>query len=163
MLKLWRILFLAPLLFACQSEGGGGKATSRVDLLNALPGTWEAVSLRVLVNTADGTDSSYVFEVKEEEWVRRLGALPVKTYFMPNHKYRQEFRGINDSLLNTSRGIWNVFGDTLMMIEANATYQYQVSLRNGLAEFRDQLDWDGDGQNDDEYLGVHRKISRSTE
>jgi hypothetical protein len=163
-----RILLFSLLLLtaACQSgtekEDGQSEAPA-VDLEEVLPGTWESVSLRVEVNSAQGQDTSYVFEVKEEEWVRRLGMKPVKTYYLPEKKYRQEFTNRSDSLVNTSRGIWNVFGDTLMMIAPDATYQYTVKVENGLAEYRTLMDWDGDGAVDDAYLGRQRQISRGVE
>ena len=102
------------------------------------------MSLRVDINTANGTDTSYVFEVREEEWISRLGVKPVKTYYKLDNKYEQVFTSLTDTILSTSRGMWNVFGDTLMMVEPNAT-------------------WDGDGEEDDDYVGVHRKISSATE
>ncbi len=157
----------ALLLAACSNDNDQAKEERPAKPQSTeehLPGTWESVSVRVQVNTADNKDSTYVFEVKEEDWIRRLGTRPIKLYFSPDKKYRQEFIATNDSILNTTRGLWNTFGDTLMLIEPNATYQYTVTLReNGLAEFRTLLDWDGDGEEDDEYLGVHRRISRNTD
>ena len=115
------------------------------------------------VNTTENTDSSYIFEVKEEEWASRLGSRPILFYFQPDNKYRQEFVALNDEVMSTARGMWNTFGDTLMLIEPNATYQYQVAIGKGLAEFRTMLDWDGDGQEDDSYSAVHRQVSMTTE
>ena len=60
--------------------------------------------------------------------------------------------------------MWNVFNDTLMMIEPNVTYQYTISQQpNGLLKFSSIVDWDSDGVEDDDYLGVQRYISRVTE
>lgn len=151
------------LLIACQ--GQEAKPAEEKGALNeALPGAWQSVSVRVLVNSAEGLpDSSYVFEVREEEWAVRLGSQPIQWYFLPDNKYRQEFTALNGQSMSVTKGLWNTFGDTLMLIEPNATYQYVVSTGKGLAEFRTLLDWDGDGQEDDEYLGVHRKVSQEAE
>jgi hypothetical protein len=158
------LLFLLVLFAACQNEGREPTQNTEPPDLNAeLPGTWEAVSLRVKVNSANGQDSSYVFEVKEEQWVRRYGVQPVKTVYQPDNKYRQEYYGINDSLINQARGIWNVFGDTLMMIAPNETSQYIVSIGEGRSEFRALVDWDEDGVADDEYLRVNRLVSLDVE
>ena len=158
------LLLLIVLLAACQSEGGESvQTTKQPDLKAELPGTWEAISLRVTVNSANGQDSSYVFEVNEEQWVSRYGVQPVKTVYQPDNKYREEYYGMNDSLLNQARGIWNVFGDTLMMITPNETKQYIVSLSEGRSEFRAMVDWDEDGAADDEYLRVNRLVSLETE
>ena len=154
------ILLLGSLLSCSDNEQ---QDAEQQDLKEALPGTWEAISVRVVVNSAEGTDSSYVFEVTEEEWVRRLGMKPIRTVYKPDNKYRQDFINRYDSVLNSGRGIWNVFGDTLMMIEPDATYQYEVTLKSGKAEYRSLMDWDGDGAADDEYLGIQRLISREVE
>lgn len=156
--------FLAlAFLASCAGEPGTDSKTEKEDLATALPGTWESVSLRVDINTVDGTDTSYVFEVREEEWMNRLGVKPVKTYYKLDNKYEQVFTSLTDTVLSTSRGMWNVFGDTLMMVEPNATYHYEAGIENGLISLKARLDWDGDGEDDDDYLGVHRKISSATE
>ena len=164
-----KILWMATVLSAiflpgCQGEASKADTTEKQRPLNELlPGTWETISIRVEVNTTENTDSSYIFEVKEEEWASRLGSRPILFYFQPDNKYRQEFVALNDEVMSTARGIWNTFGDTLMLIEPNATYQYQVAIGKGLAEFRTMLDWDGDGQEDDSYSAVHRQVSMTTE
>lgn len=155
-------MFLATtglFLTACQPAAPQEK--EQPPLKEVLPGTWEAVSISVKVNSAMNTDSSYVFDVPEELWVQKLGVLPVKTFYEADNKYRQVYTSLTNEELSTTRGIWNTFSDTLMMIEENTTYQYVVSLPgNGLAEFRTQLDWDGDGKADDDYLGIIRQISK---
>lgn len=156
---------LAALLLAqCRQSAKPENAEEEsVVLSQELPGTWESILVRVEVSTAENTDSSYVFEVREEEWLERTGMQPIKAYFQPNNQYRQVFTAGNDTVISEARGLWNTFSDTLMMIEPNATYQYVVKIDKGLAEFRTMLDWDGDGVKDDSYLGVHRKISSTAE
>lgn len=163
----WLATALSAFLFlSCQGESSTGKedaVTEKKPLSEVLPGAWESVSIRVEVNTAENTDSSYVFEVKEEEWAERLATRPIRLYFSPDNKYRQEFIALNGDNLSTTKGLWNTFGDTLMLIEPNATYQYEVSAGKGLAEFRTMMDWDGDGEDDDSYLAIHRQVSLATE
>ncbi|NRA50501.1 MAG: hypothetical protein HRU12_15320 [Phaeodactylibacter sp.] len=156
------IFAIVLLLASCSSDPKPNDSTGTIDLEKTLPGTWESVSLRVDINTAEGTDTSFVFEVREEEWIQRLGVKPVKTYFKPDNKYEQIFTSLTDTILSTSRGMWNIFGDTLMMVEPNATYQYEATIENGLISLKARLDWDGDGEEDDDYLGVHRKVSTAT-
>lgn len=164
-MKKLPFLFLLVLLTSCGTDQNTASQSAETlqDLEADLPGTWESVSLRVDINSADGTDTSFVFEVREEEWTRRLGVKPVRTYYKPDHKYEQVFTSLIDSTLSTTRGMWNVFGDTLMMVEPNATYHYETTVENGLIKLKARLDWDGDGEEDDDYLGVHRKISSATQ
>ncbi len=158
------LLFTSLMLTQCQptAEPEAGSAPA-LPLGQVLPGTWESILVRVEVNTSENTDSSYVFEIREEEWLERTGMRPIRAYFQPDNQYRQVFTAGNDTIISEARGLWNTFSDTLMMIEPKATYQYIVKIDKGLAEFRTMLDWDGDGAEDDAYLGIHRKISSTTD
>lgn len=159
-------LALVLIFAACKNESPESQETSApsIDLKQEMPGIWESVSIRVQVNSPEDQDSSYVFEVLEENWVSTLGIKPIRTYYEVDNKYRTEYISRFDSLTNVKRGMWNTFGDTLMLIEPDASYQYTVKLMgNGLAEFKSLLDWDGDGQEDDEYTGIQRLVSKSTQ
>lgn len=149
------------LMLGCRQEGNKNTtSTETTNIQEKLPGTWEAVSVSVTVNSVNNqADSIEIFEIKESDWTSRMGVKPVKTAYQPDNKFRQSFFALNDSLVSVNRGIWNIIGDTLIMIEPNATYQYEVDLADGLATFKALLDWDGDGLEDDEYIGVHRKVS----
>ncbi|MEN0005180.1 MAG: hypothetical protein AAF798_13595 [Bacteroidota bacterium] len=165
------LLFFSVLMlvWACQSNPESTDATttnkSTKSLEEAMPGVWETVSVRVEVNSAEGKDSSYVFEVSEETWETDLGIKPIKTYYELDNKFRSEYRGAaNDTLINVNKGLWNTIGDTLMLIEPTVTYIYKVTLfNNGTGEFRSLLDWDGDGLPDDQYIGTQRYVSKSTQ
>lgn len=166
MIKQIRFLLLIGLLVSsCQSEPKNQEAAAEtLDLAKTLPGTWEMVSLQVQVNSFENTDSSYVLDIKEEEWERVFFVKPVKTYFELDNKYRRAYFNMNGDVVSEDRGMWNAFNDTLMMIEPNVTYQYIISEQpSGLLQFSALVDWDSDGEEDDEYLGVQRYISRVTE
>lgn len=156
-------ILLVSFFTACTTDTAPEQSTtSKKDLKEILPGVWESVSIKVTMNTADNSDTSRLFEVPEENWERMLGIKPIRTFYEVDNKYRTEYRN-RDSITNLKRGMWNVFGDTLMLIEPDVTYQYTVKIQDsGLAEFRSILDWDGDGQEDDEYIGIQRYISKST-
>jgi hypothetical protein len=160
------LLMLAAAVAACQPQGNANRSNNAqpIDLQKELPGIWEAVSVTIDINSAfNQTDSSFTIQVSEKEWLTQKSVKPVKTFFQTDNRYRQEFRNAQDSLLSLNRGIWNTFGDTLMMIEPTVTYQYTIAFKNGLAAFSAFVDGDGDGFEDDEYLGVYRKISDNTQ
>lgn len=164
MKQIYVWVFALIFFSACQSDQSQSSETEdKPDLKKELPGTWEMVSLRVNINSFDNRDTTVVFEIREPQWEKAYRVKPSRTYFEMDNQYRQEFRSIVDTLISENRGMWNSFGDTLMLIEPDTSYQYIVDIERGLAEFRSMVDWDGDGQEDDEYLGVHRRISRSTE
>ena len=156
--------YLAALLWiigilACQSKNTvtAENQTTKTHLNKILPSSWEALSFRVQINTFQNTDSSFVLGVKAGEWEDKLQMRPIQTEYSADNRYRSYSYNRSDSLIRTERGIWNVFGDTLMLISPEATYQYQVIVKSEILEFRSLLDWDGDGQEDDEYLGIQKK------
>ena len=159
---LWATMLLLPLL-GCQQRDNASQETEKAELPpydSLLVGAWENVSLKVTVNTIDNTDSIFTLMVPAGEWENKLGIKPIRTEYAPNNTYRSEYRNLQDSVIRITRGIWNVFSDTLLLIEPEATYQYLMRYRNDIIEFRSQLDWDGDGQDDDEYLGLQRKLKK---
>lgn len=122
-----------------------------------LVGVWESSAFRVNVNTANNTDSSYQVVVPEEEWEDRMNMKPIEAYFQQDNKYIAEYRNLNDSLIRRHRGIWNTFGDSLVIIEPDAIYQYIMTRENKRVLFHSLVDWDGDGKEDDEYVGIYKK------
>lgn len=161
-------LLLSIGLWACEAtekepaEAAAAETTSR--LTEELPGTWESVSLKVFVRTYENTDSSFILDVKERDWEEVFGMRPVKMVFQKNDKYYSEHRSIADTLIDMTRGLWKPVADTLQMVaEDGTTYRYRVKVRNGLSEFRAFVDWDGDGDEDDEYIEIKRLVSIAAE
>ncbi|MEL6970192.1 MAG: hypothetical protein AAFO02_08480 [Bacteroidota bacterium] len=161
------ILVVGSFLFgtACQADQSAHteETVEEVDLKSALQGTWQTFQINVAINTADGRDTFRTESLTEEVWEDVFKMEPPVYYFQPDQKYRLVHRNILGELVNQSRGMWNTFGDTLVLIEPEATYQYEVKLANGRAAFRAFMDWDADGEEDDEYQGLQRQISISAE
>ena len=158
--NVWYTLFFVFLLFQCQPDT---THTDRLDLMEVMPGTWEAISVDVTVNSVNNTDSAYVFSIKESDWKRKLGVQPLRHFYAADRNYRRESRSVNDTLIDLTRGKWFINGDSIRLVTPDATYEYEVTVNNGISTFRSLLDWDNDGAQDDEYIGVQRKISRYTE
>lgn len=167
-IRFCTILFTVVLLTACQNAPDNVDEDTASDtqssLAGILPGTWENVSLKVNVYSADNVpDSSYVFRINDGDWESLFTVLPPRTYFESNNKYRIEYRDRRDSIISVSRGIWNVMGDTLMMIEEDQTIQGKIKYDKGLLYYIGLRDWDEDGQEDDAYQEVKRRVSIGTE
>ena len=154
-------------MWACEStEKGPTEETSETTstLAEDLAGTWESVSLKVFVRTYQSTDSSFIIDVQERDWVETFGMKPTKMVFQPNDKYYSEHRSSIDTLIDMTRGLWQTEMDTIQMVaEDGTTYRYRVKVRNGLSEFRAFVDWDADGEEDDEYIEIKRLVSISTD
>ena len=155
------LIFLS--IYSCSSDATTSSSTSQ-NLLESMPGTWETVSIKVTVNTAGGQDSTYIFDVPERDWEKKLGVQPIKTYYEEGDgsTYYSEYIDLDGTLKDETRGKWYVNGDSLRLVTADATYEYLVKINGGKGEFYSFLDWDGDGEDDDEYIGIQRKISNYT-
>lgn len=167
MKQIQYILLLASLVLlvaACQDNSSNEEeaSTETFDLRKELQGTWQTVQINIALNTADGRDTFRTESLTEELWKQSFGMQPPLYYFQSDQKFRRLHKNLRDEVIDEAKGIWNVFGDTLMLIEPEATYQYLVRAGKGRATFRTFLDWDEDGEADDEYQGLHRKISIST-
>lgn len=157
------ILFLMSLIFlSCQSTAKEeNNNTSTPTAKESMYGVWQILSFKVVYNaTLEIPDSQYVFEVKEENWQQILSTKPTLSYFYPDNTFRQEFMDKNNVPYDTIRGVWNLLGDTLMLISPTATYTYHLQLASDRADYRSIIDWDGDGVEDDEYTAIYRQISR---
>ena len=49
-----------------------------------------------------------------------------------------------------------------MMIQKDGTLQYKLLVEKGQAHFSALLDWDQDGEEDDEYYMIYRLVSKSS-
>ncbi len=150
-----RIAALAVLaFFACQSD----PPPEAVDFRQELPGTWETTEITAALHTAEGTDTTITQVITPDIWRDRFGAHPVRYTFQADNKFTREHRMLTDTLANAARGLWNIFGDTLVLIEPDGTYQYLLSKENDQLIFRTQVDWDGDGAADDDFVSVQRLV-----
>ncbi len=147
-------------LWGCQASPSNRteSAASSAALKSVLPGTWETVSFQVTVQSFQNSDSTFVFAIGKDEWGAQLGIQPIQTAYHSDNKFLSEYKNKKDSLVNSMRGIWNTFGDTLLLITPEATYQYIVKITADQIELRAMLDWDGDGQEDDEYIGIQKRV-----
>jgi len=157
---IFALFTLASLAGCANDRPGPEESSSAIDYQDFLPGTWEKIQLTVDINSFENRDTSFTFELREEDWVRSTQSLPTRTYFLVDNKYRQEFRALNGDTLFVSRGMWNIFGDTLHLVEPDTSYQFLLGVNDSRnLELRRLIDWDADGQEDDDYLEVHRRIS----
>lgn len=124
-----------------------------------LLGTWQNVSLKIKVNSKKAPQ---VIEVDEMNWEDKMNIKPVKTIFFEDHTYRSEYYNLNDSIIRLVEGTWEILGDSLFLDQNKPewkSYTYKVSINSDMATFEGVLDWDGDGEDDDTYIGVQKRQS----
>jgi hypothetical protein len=162
MIRLFIGLCTLSLFFSCNTSASSSAElppSNEITLDSFLLGSWENERILIVVNTANGTDSSYTISIEQGEWEQKLKQRPILTEYKADRTYRSEYRDLNDSLFRVTRGIWNTFGDTLLLITPEATYEYQVGREKDAAIFSSLLDWDGDQIEDDEYESLQRKVA----
>lgn len=168
MSRITTYILILSFLIACGSEVKVDRKDSSTTVLeksipnDKLYGVWEGVTFQVSLNSVDNIeDSTAVFEVSEAAWEAKLQVKPVRTIYLPDSTYVQEFRTLQGEIYNTTKGLWNTYGDTIMLLERDATYTYDSKFNDkGWLELRSLVDWDDDGQLDDEYLATHRLVGR---
>jgi hypothetical protein len=136
-----------------QSYGAGSG-----DLSDRLIGEWRNTSLRIILHTANGGDGSEEKNFDESNWEEQFGMKPSRTFFQGDGSYYTEYRDLDDSVFQVANGKWSVTGDSLIMVEPDFTYRYQVDIQDGLGEFTALIDGDEDGEWDDTYIEVQRKV-----
>ncbi|NUO00396.1 MAG: hypothetical protein HUU01_07235 [Saprospiraceae bacterium] len=133
------------LLTNCSGSNGPESGAPPAALAEKLPGKWRATNITIQVADSLAAVQNLAIDAAT------LSEKPILWEFEAGNRYRATANGTQ------SRGIWNVFSDTLMLIEPQATYQYFVSFSGEDAFFRALLDWDGDGQEDDHYVGQFKR------
>ena len=149
------IILSTILLFSLFLSCGRGKSDSQSKAFSNedLIGTWETVRLTVrLVDIGGGAkDSSFVLPMGE--------AMPPLTHFYGNGTYRNDLRGEGGEVVESLKGYWHLNGDSLYMrSEANGmTAPFGVRVKGNGLEMHNLVDWDADGEKDDEMKVELRK------
>lgn len=141
-----------------ETEAGEMTMDYLTELEQAIVGEWANVSMRVWVKTYDKSDTSFIVDINEDNWDMKMTVKPIITTIYEDGTYISEFRNSFDSLIYQPKGRWMIDGDTLIMEDHQAVYRYHVFVDGDRAEFKTILDWDGDGQADDEYFGIQRRM-----
>jgi len=142
------------LLAACQAAPSPDESSppaSAASLSGLLPGSWEPTTLHIRLHTAYGIpDSSVLISLQQEGDARPAR---MRYHFLAGQRFRIDFLDERGTRTDSTRGLYNLFGDTLMLIEPDATYQFTVRrLTAQTFEMRGMLDGDADGQEDDHYF-----------
>ncbi|MEM9836312.1 MAG: hypothetical protein AAF828_07405 [Bacteroidota bacterium] len=156
-------LLACVLLFACETEQKKGTTTDnqKADLATELLGTWEVMDISVHVPTYLGEDTTVVESIREADWGKLYGVKPARTRYTPDGKLMRTHKNIKDELIDVTHGLWRIQGDSLMVIEPNITFAYLPHLMNDKLELKGRIDWDRDGETDDDFQASYRLVSRT--
>ena len=164
-----RAMVLISMLFSCSPRSADTKESSNEssdsvsnaknkNLQEALPGEWRNLSMTVNMKSVNNSGQDSISAVPEGEWETILNIKPIRTIFSQDGTFQSEYRNLSDSVIFVSAGTWTVTGDTLSMTESGSTNHYFIRIANGKAEFTGYIDWDGDGESDDLYVGIQKRF-----
>lgn len=155
------VLFAIFGLTACTNDEGASDQTitdsdtvSQEGLDKKLIGSWKNTALKVKINTALNGDSTGYIDVDESNWERVLKTKPMTTTFTEDGTYSLQYVNMSDSAIIASSGTWYVLNDSLFLNQKQPDvthFQYKVDLGNNTAKLTGLVDWEGDGEVDDEY------------
>lgn len=166
-MRLFYFFSFTILLFSCadneqnqvrqQAEIFADSVLQTANYPKEIVGDWVSNSIKIDINA----DSAYHVFVAKGEWEAKLNHKPIQTTFRANNTYKIDYLNLQDSIFEKRRGVWNIFGDTLMLIEDDATYRYAIKMRRNHLQYQAKLDWDSDGEIDDTYTQIDQKVIKS--
>ncbi|MEL7162383.1 MAG: hypothetical protein AAFN92_16615, partial [Bacteroidota bacterium] len=128
----------------------------------ALLGTWETIEIEVKAPTYQGQDTSIHHLIREADWGKTYGVRPASTVFTPDGKIARTHRLQSGQVADVTHGLWKVQGkDSLLFIEPNKTLYYAHELEGSRLTLTGLIDWDQDGERDDDYRAVLRLVSKT--
>ncbi len=165
MLKNHPILlcFLALLVVGCSNtEAKENTESVTIPFAEALLGTWETVELEATCSTYLGQDTTFHQLVREADWGRVYGSKPARTLYTSDGKLKRTYYNIRGEMTDVTNGLWKAVGeDSLFVIEPNTTMSYKHELDGSRLTLTGKVDWDYDGEEDDDYRAVLRLVSKT--
>lgn len=161
---LWIGLAAVPLISSTCSKPG---VQASMSLEEALLGDWEGVATEIILHTEGRTERTRTITVSEGEWESRMNRTPPRMTYFADHRYRSmyvslidaEGRQVEDTVLQ--EGTWTLNGDVLFIKEPRLSVpesEFKVVLRGNQLELRSTMDIDGDGDVDDKYWMMQRRL-----
>ncbi|AOW20421.1 hypothetical protein LPB138_06925 [Urechidicola croceus] len=98
-----------------------------------------------------------IYDVPEGKWEQILKIKPIKTTYNIDKTYHSEYRDLDNKVVHTSAGRWEIKGDSIFLTSDNITTSYYFKYKNKTAEFTGMLDWNQDGKPHELYYGKQKK------
>lgn len=126
-----------------------------------LLGTWEITDLNVTAPTYLGGDTTYVQQIAEAEWLQKYGVKPARTVFTDDGKLKRTYYLRNGQITDIVNGLWHLENDSLRIIEPDVIFYYRPTLNGEKLTLTGRIDYDRDGDTDDDYEATYRLVART--
>jgi hypothetical protein len=131
------------------------------DLKNTLVGTWISDAVVVGIDTINNTDLSVLVEINQGDWKEKLHLQPIQTIFNKNKTYVSAYCTTDGKIIRVTAGKWKMEKNRLnihQLFPNDKQMNYRIDLEDGFAQLKSNLDFDGDGNNDDIFYCQMKKV-----
>lgn len=150
------------LLTTCSENKSTEPETPPVDISTALLGTWETIEVETTCPTYAGQDTTVHLFIKESDWAKSYGIKPARTQYTADGKSKKTHYNIDGKEMDYTFGLWKPEGpDSLFVIEPNNVVRYRYEIDGSRLTLTGKVDWDYDGEQDDDYRAVLRLVART--
>ena len=158
------LLPVALLLVLSGCEWGDGMGLMHQEP-HPLVGAWRTVSMEVYLDADEPGGGPRAISVSEDMWEETFGIQPAMTRFSDDGYYATVYLDSEGDVLRRMAGHWVADDDrvTLVQVEPEPDRQtYRFTMQGSLqARFQTRLDWNSDGNSNDLYIGVQRRLRDS--
>jgi hypothetical protein len=141
---------------------------SKPDLEQQLIGEWEGIATQLTIQSEGRTTRSRTISVSEGEWESKMSRTSPRMTYFADHRYEsqyvslvdQEGRQVQDTMRQS--GTWVLKGDTLLIKEPQLSVpesEFKLVFKGNEVELSSVMDIDGDGDKDDTYWMLQRRIN----
>jgi lipopolysaccharide export LptBFGC system permease protein LptF len=127
-----------------------------------MQGNWESHSLTITMPTWQDGDSTMVITANPENWLEVMQIQPIKSYLNADKTYLAEYRDLAGNLTQRYSGTWSVTGNVVTYYEEfpkpDTFVQTVTKLSEKLYQLQSYMDFDHDGEEDDEAMAIYRKL-----
>jgi len=128
-----------------------------VNITDLMVGKWDSKILKVNKPTVGGSDQTEIIDVNPDNYEAIVGLKTATIYFFKDSTYREEYILPDNQIAFTQEGIWRIDGDSLITLITSPSvneFKYHLRIEGDTAFFTARMDYDGDGEKDDDFYGV---------
>jgi len=149
--QMLKYIFPCFILISCGNNENG-----------SLIGTWVNESLEVDITSFKGeVGKDSILSIKVNEWESKLKIQPIHTTYSEDGSWESNYFNINGEQVFKTQGKWWSRSDTLFMHQQSPKDElnyYFFTVNGNRANFTTTIDWDSDGEADDEYNGWQKRM-----
>ena len=147
---------------AVEADGSTGDLLYGDEQEEGIAGTWINSTIDVDLNTYNNSDTSFHVSITEDNWELKMNIKPVETIINEDGTFLNNYLDTLGNLFHTNSGIWYIDGDSLFLEDKEGElFTFHVTVNGNLMEMHTVIDYDEDGQKDDNYFGRYKRVKKN--